>query len=116
VLEVAQPILGERGIPYTVFVSTDVLTGGQAPWFTRLEHLIDCLGLDPVKSGWQLTDGMSGGREAVITSLKDLPFNAIIEGLDDLEGQYSIPPPDPSTLFLSAEEVRRLSEEGVVIG
>ena len=46
-----------------------------------------------------------------------MPLDSILEGLEDLETQHAILPPDPRRLFLSADEVTMLSARtGATIG
>jgi peptidoglycan/xylan/chitin deacetylase (PgdA/CDA1 family) len=114
-LEVAHPVLKSAGFPYTVFVCTEVLQGGPVPWFLRIEHLTNCLGLDPVRQQWKLGRKYGGERQA-ISALKQVPLDAILAGLDDLEARFAIVPPDPQTIFLGPEDIRELSRAGTAIG
>jgi peptidoglycan/xylan/chitin deacetylase (PgdA/CDA1 family) len=116
VLDVARPVLSERELPYTVFVCTDVLTGGPVPWFLRAAHLVDRLGVDQVRERWKFGDHRFRGKQEVIVALKQVPLDSILEGLRELEQAYSISPPNPIPLFLSGEEVAALSADGVTIG
>jgi peptidoglycan/xylan/chitin deacetylase (PgdA/CDA1 family) len=116
VLDTADPVLGARGHPYTVFVCTDVLAGGPVPWFLRVAYLIERLGLDPVKQRWKLTDPAFSGMQQVITGLKQVSLDSILQGLDELEDQYALTPPVPTDLFLSGEEVKSLAATGTTIG
>jgi hypothetical protein len=65
---------------------------------------------------WQLNHERFRRPQDLIVGLKEIPVGRIIEGLQELEQRYSISPPSPPTLFLSAEEVRTLSSSGVTIG
>jgi peptidoglycan/xylan/chitin deacetylase (PgdA/CDA1 family) len=116
VVRVAAPVLSQYRLNYTVFVCTDVLTGGRVPWFLRVAHLIDQLGLREVRANWRLGEQNLRTKQAVITALKQLRFDSILEGLEALERRFSISPPDAADLFLSSEDVRALSNSGVTIG
>ena len=116
VLEIAHPILHSAGLPYTLFACTEVVTGGPVPWFLRASNLIDHVGVEPIIQRWQLIHERFRGKQDLIVGLREIPVDRIIEGLEELEQQYSITPPSPPTLFLSAEEVRTLSSTGVTIG
>jgi peptidoglycan/xylan/chitin deacetylase (PgdA/CDA1 family) len=116
VLDVATPVLRERGLPHTVFVCTDVLDGGPLPWFLRVAYLIERVGLDRVKDRWKLMDPTFRDKQDVIAGLKQIPFRSILEGLEELEDHYAVSPPAPCDLFLSAEDVRNLASSGTTIG
>ena len=116
VLEIAHPILHSAGLPYTLFVCTEVVTGGPVPWFLRASNLIDHVGIEPIMQRWQLIHERFRGKQDLIVGLKEVPVDRIIEGLEELEQRYSISPPSPPTLFLSAKEVVTLSSIGVTIG
>jgi peptidoglycan/xylan/chitin deacetylase (PgdA/CDA1 family) len=116
VVDVAHPVLSARGLPYTVFVSTDVLAGGPPPWFARVSHLVDRLGLDRVRSCWPIDDRGIRSKWGLITALKELPLDVILGRLDELESVHSISPEPLRALFLTSEDVSGLSRQGVAIG
>jgi peptidoglycan/xylan/chitin deacetylase (PgdA/CDA1 family) len=116
VFDVARPVLREQQLPYTVFVCTDVLVSGPVPWFMRIAHLIDQLGLDQVRRRWDLDGRKARDKRYAITALKEIPFDLILEGLAELEKQHAISPPNPRALFMSDQEVRTLADEGATIG
>jgi peptidoglycan/xylan/chitin deacetylase (PgdA/CDA1 family)/SAM-dependent methyltransferase len=116
VIEVADPVLVARGLPYTVFVCTDVVTGGPVPWFWRVSHLSGQVGLVPVKTRWEAVGRRVETVDEAIIALKQVPLDSILEGLDDLEAQYAISPPDPRRLFLFEDEVKMLAARGATIG
>jgi peptidoglycan/xylan/chitin deacetylase (PgdA/CDA1 family) len=116
VAEIAHPVLRERGLPYAVFVCTDVLTGGPVPWFLRLAHLVDQLTIEHVTSAWEGLGKGTRDTRALISVLKQVPVTSLLESVTALENRYGISPPDPSALFLSADEVRKFAADGVTIG
>jgi peptidoglycan/xylan/chitin deacetylase (PgdA/CDA1 family) len=116
VRDIAHPVLMTRQLPYTVFVCTDVLTGGLVPWFFRVSHLARQVGLDALKGRWVVDDSRAQTIEEFIIALKQVPLDAILEGLEELEAQHGISPPDPQSLFLSADDVKMLAATGATIG
>jgi peptidoglycan/xylan/chitin deacetylase (PgdA/CDA1 family) len=116
VLDIAHPILSERSLPYTVFVCTDVIAGGPVPWFLRIGQLIDLLGSDRVCQHWRVAGRRLQGKTDAIAALKEIPLDAVLDGIRELEEQYTISPPHPSGLFLSMDEVRWLATAGATIG
>jgi peptidoglycan/xylan/chitin deacetylase (PgdA/CDA1 family) len=116
ILSVAAPVLSQYQLPYTVFVCTDVLAGGSVPWFLRVAHLTEELGLREVRSFWRLSEQPLRTKEELIIALKQLRFDLILEGVEALERRFSISPPKASELFLSSDDVITLSKAGVVFG
>ena len=116
VIEIADPVLAARELPYTAFVCTDVVTGGPVPWFCRVSHLGHRVGLDAVKTRWEVVGRRVETVDQAIVALKQVPLQSILEGLDDLEARYAISPPDPRRLFLFEDEVKTLAARGATIG
>jgi len=116
VADVAHPILSARRLPYTVFVCTQVLTEGVVPWFYRVSHLGRSIGLEQVRSRWMDVTRRARTIDEFAISLKQVPLDAILNGLDELEDEHGIPPPDPLSLFLSADQVKALADAGATIG
>jgi peptidoglycan/xylan/chitin deacetylase (PgdA/CDA1 family) len=116
VLDVAHPILTARQLPYTVFVCTEVLTGGPVPWFLRVAHLTRRVGLDGVRERWKPVGHRVRTTQQLIIALKQIPLDVILERLGELEERHSVSPPDPRPLFLSAADVKALSATGATIG
>ncbi|MGH8524119.1 MAG: polysaccharide deacetylase family protein [Gammaproteobacteria bacterium] len=105
-----------RQLPYTVFVCTEVLTGGPVPWFLRVAHLTRRVGLDPVRERRKPVGHRVRTTGQLIIALKQIRLDVILEGLGELEDRHSVSPPDPRFLFLSAAEVKAPSATGGTIG
>jgi peptidoglycan/xylan/chitin deacetylase (PgdA/CDA1 family) len=116
VWSVAHPVLSARGIPYTVFVCTDMLVGGPVPWFVRALRLIERCGLGPVSSQWNIPTGRMERRHDVLGALKEIPLAALLDGLEELERRYEVAPTAAEELFMTAAEVTTLGQTGVTIG
>jgi peptidoglycan/xylan/chitin deacetylase (PgdA/CDA1 family) len=116
VFDIAHPVLTARQLPYTVFVCTEVLTGGPVPWFLRVAHLSHRIGLDRVQEGWNPIGHRVRTTGQLIIALKQIPLDVILERLGELEERHSVSPPVPAPLFLSAAEVKALSATGATIG
>jgi peptidoglycan/xylan/chitin deacetylase (PgdA/CDA1 family) len=112
VAEVAHPVLSAAGLPYTVFVCTDVLIGGPVPWFVRVSNLIERIGLSTVHQEWELTAPTYAREWELMAALKEVPFDELLEGIAALEERYSISPPDPVKLFVTASEVLSIAASG----
>src|ERR1700752_774088 len=116
VVDVAHPVLTAAQVPYTVFVCTEVLTGGPVPWFIRVEHLVRKIGIEPLRTQWGL------GREYVDTgpeltaALKEIPLGGILAGLAELERDHDVPAPPPQALFMTPAQAGSLAAAGVVFG
>jgi peptidoglycan/xylan/chitin deacetylase (PgdA/CDA1 family) len=113
VAEVVHPVLRSRGMPCTVFLCTDVLTGGPVPWFIRVEHLVDFLGLELLRSEWDLAPEVARTKIELVTALKEIPIDVILAGVDRIEEREGIEPPAPGKLFLQRGDVKQLAAEGV---
>jgi peptidoglycan/xylan/chitin deacetylase (PgdA/CDA1 family) len=66
-LEVAAPILLEHAIPATLFVATDLIDAGGAPWWDELASLL----LEPARLPSTLTLSSGNGSQWRIPSLSD---------------------------------------------
>jgi peptidoglycan/xylan/chitin deacetylase (PgdA/CDA1 family) len=113
IADVVHPVLRRRKTPYTVFVCSDVLTGGPVPWFVRADHLAAAIGLEPLRSEWDLGHEFARTKEHLITALKEIPFESLLVGLGRLEQRNGISPPSPSRLFLQPDDIGQLAAEDV---
>jgi transcriptional regulator CtsR len=109
-------VLRQQELPYTVFICTDVLTGGPVPWFMRVYHLATAVGLEPLREEWGLKGHNLKTNVEMAIALKETPLERILSGLARLEESHEIPPPTPERLFLSAQEVRQLADDEVSFG
>jgi peptidoglycan/xylan/chitin deacetylase (PgdA/CDA1 family) len=116
VVEVAHPVLSARGLPFTVFLCTEVLSGGPVPWFVRAAHAVDSIGLDRVLEQRRLQGRGIDSTWGVITALKERPLDDTLAGLQVLEEEHSLSVPAPGSLFLSSDEVSTLAGQGVTFG
>jgi glycosyltransferase involved in cell wall biosynthesis/peptidoglycan/xylan/chitin deacetylase (PgdA/CDA1 family) len=129
-LEVAEPILRELRVPWTLFVATDPVDRGVPLWFERCAALLRrhlgcpefervCADHALLRSLPTVIAGADSPREAVrraVGMMKDFPTEAREETEELLVAEYG--PPDPAALprFLDWEGVRRLDAAGVEIG
>jgi peptidoglycan/xylan/chitin deacetylase (PgdA/CDA1 family) len=116
VIDIAHPVLHDARIPYTVFLCTEAVTGGVVPWFIRAAHLVECLGLESMARHWRLRGIRYRTASAVIAALKEVPFETLLSGLQDLEASNGVDPPDSRKVFMTEHEVRSLAGVGVTIG
>jgi peptidoglycan/xylan/chitin deacetylase (PgdA/CDA1 family) len=116
VVDVAHGILAAAGLPYTVFVCTDVLTGGPAPWFVRVDHLVRSIGIEPLRSAWSLGRDYVRTKEQLTTALKEVPLDRILAGLTELEREHQVAAPAPQRLFMTRAQVAMLAAGGVCVG
>jgi peptidoglycan/xylan/chitin deacetylase (PgdA/CDA1 family) len=116
VADVAHPVLRARKLPYTVFVCTDVLMGGPVPWFVRVHHLADVIGIEPLRAEWHLAKERGYTEYELSVALKEIPFDRIVSGLSRLEATHGVTPPAPQGLFMTSAQVGQLSAEGVSFG
>jgi peptidoglycan/xylan/chitin deacetylase (PgdA/CDA1 family) len=116
VLDVAAPVLRDYQLHYTVFVCTEVIADGRVPWFLRAGNLVDEVGLGVVRPFWGFGDRSIRTKQELIDGLKQVRLDVVLPGLEELEHRFSVSPPDPTELFLSADDVAGLSDGGVVIG
>jgi peptidoglycan/xylan/chitin deacetylase (PgdA/CDA1 family) len=116
VFDVAAPILEAHRVPYTVFVCTEVLVGGPVPWFLRLERVIDRAGVDAVRRRWGLLDQRFREKHDVIIAMKQIPLSLILAGLDELEEEHRVQPPNAEALFASVHELRAMAKADATIG
>jgi len=100
----AAPELGRLGVPAVFYVTTDFLNSGAALWFDRQKALVSALGHCPA------------GLE--LESLKQLPFAALNERLDQACARFGIKPDMASEDVrpMSWDDARGLSRRGFGIG
>ena len=116
VVDVAHAVLAPAKLPYTVFVCTDVLTGGPVPWFVRADHLARTIGVEPLRRQWGLARDCVRTKYELVSALKEVPLDRILAGLTELEREYRLAAPAPQHLFMTREQVRMLAADGVSFG
>lgn len=117
VADVAHPVLERYNLPYTVFVCTEVVTGGPLPWFVRLGRLTEAIGFDRLRGEWDGVPGESSASEYELTvALKEAPLDVILDRLARLEAAHGVTQPSPESLFMDGPTVRRLAGEAVSFG
>lgn len=114
--DIVHPVLSSQKLPYTVFICTDVLTGGPVPWFMRVDQIADTIGVGPLGAQWGLGDDAARTKAELTMALKEIPLEQILGGLARLEDAHNLTPPEPAHFFMSAGEVSRLAAEGVAFG
>jgi peptidoglycan/xylan/chitin deacetylase (PgdA/CDA1 family) len=116
VSDVVHRVLRDHKLPYTVFICTDVLTGGPVPWFMRIDHLAAAIDIEPLRTEWRLRRECVKTKYELTVALKEVPLDSILSGLARLEQAHGIGCPTADALFMSPEQVRRLAAENVSFG
>jgi len=116
VVDVAHAVLAPARLPYTVFVCTDVLTGGPVPWFVRADHLASTIGIEPLGRQWGLARDCVRTKYELVSALKEVPLDRILAGLTQIERDYRLAAPAPQHLFMTPAQVRMLAGAGVSFG
>ena len=125
-LEIAAPLLAERGLPATFFVCTGGMDEGVPLWWDRVIGALDAtrsasvsgalLGLDqPVDIGGVQR---AAGAQRVLQALWALPPDRLMSALEALETALGIDsaPPAPMPARMTAAQVRQLHALGFEIG
>jgi peptidoglycan/xylan/chitin deacetylase (PgdA/CDA1 family) len=97
-LHVAKPLLGQHGVPATVFVLTGYLGAGRDFWWDECEALLRTANLP------ELADPRLAWRR-----LRELPHGERLDQLDRLWEHAGLERP-PASLVSSAEEIVELAE------
>jgi peptidoglycan/xylan/chitin deacetylase (PgdA/CDA1 family) len=106
VVDVAAPVLADRGVTGLAFVVTDHIGTDQPMWWTEVEAL--------VAEGGRAADlPVADGRSAVAL-LKEVPDGRRRAAIDELRSTAFAPA--PRVRQLQVEELRRLEEAGVEVG
>lgn len=113
---IAHPLLSTKEIPYTVFVCTDMLVGGPVPWFVRAQRLVARVGRDPLVQAWDLPKRQITMTRDLMELLKTMSLPVLLSGIAQLEQDCGLAAPEPSDLFLTAEQVRTLARSGADVG
>jgi peptidoglycan/xylan/chitin deacetylase (PgdA/CDA1 family) len=116
VVDVAHPVLAAAKVPYTIFVCTEVLKGGPAPWFIRVEHLVRKIGIEPLRTEWRLGRDYVRTAQELTTVLKEIPLDGILAGLAELEREHDVPALTPQALFMTAAQAGELAAAGAAFG
>jgi len=121
------PVLERLGVPATIFVATDAMTGG-ALWYERVGAIVksafargarrelaaaaaESLGREPSPE-----DGVVELTRALCAAFKEVPSAARRSRVDALEARVGPPLPGDLPGFLCWEEVRELVRAGWEIG
>jgi len=108
VVDVAAPLLAERGIPAVAFVVTSLL-GTDAPfWWDEVAALVR-VGATAPGVATAASDPI-----ATVRSLKQLENQCRLDAIEAL--RTSAPVPAPSTRQLDSDDLRRLERYGIEIG
>lgn len=105
ILDVAAPMLHERGIPAVSFVVTDVIGTDAMLWPEEIEHL--------VAHGGTTHHAVGDGR-AMVRTLKQVPDDVRRDAIDELRRTADGPP--ARSRQLTPDELRTLVSLGVAIG
>ena len=117
----AYPILRERGLPAVVFVAVGHIDDPHLPWWDRLAYLfrqapagggvvtLPLLGPASLATAAQ----RQAAHDQMLARLKIIPEAEKATALDDLEAAIGVKPPYDPELFLSWDEIRELTANGV---
>lgn len=111
---VVQPALHEWGIPFTTFVCGEVLEGGPAPWFRRVEALLRDHPASRLAGSWGLAAGSVSSGFVLLNALKSAPFPRLLDGLERAEQSLGADPSKLRADFLSPEDVVALGRDPLV--
>jgi glycosyltransferase involved in cell wall biosynthesis/peptidoglycan/xylan/chitin deacetylase (PgdA/CDA1 family) len=129
-LELAQPLLAEAGVPWTLFVASDPVDHGGALWFERLATLLRPRLRDPALAALgrdhaalrEIPAAVAGAPtaraavRAAVRLLKDQPTAAREAAEAALVAAFGAPPAAELPRFLDWDGVRALRAAGVEIG
>lgn len=108
---VVEPACSELGMPFTTFVCGEVLTGGPALWYDRVELLLRKLGPQRAAGYW----GLRGSSDRqLISALKEAPTRMLLQGLSNAEADASIDSAPLRSRFMSAEDLAVLARNPLV--
>ncbi len=113
-LEVVHPVLSDRDIPYAAFVITDVLLGGEVPWFYRFQALRHRVPIPQLASCWGERYRRIGTWTELTGLVIALPWPRLLEGMNRAEEMAGLPPIEAADCFLTASEVATLSQSPLV--
>ena len=114
VCTVVEPVLSELEVPFTTFVCGEVLQGGPAPWFYRVEAILRDHPASRLAGFWGLPEGSVASGSVLLNALKPAPFPRILDGLERAEQALGV---DNSVLradFLAPAEVAALARNPLV--
>lgn len=111
---VVRPVLAEWDIPFTTFVCGDVLAGGPAPWFHRVEALLREHPASRLAGFWGLPAGSVSTGFVLLNALKPAPFPRLLEGLDRAERALAVDSSGLREDFLAPEDVVALGRDPLV--
>ena len=106
---IVEPVLTGLEIPFTTFVCGDLLDGGPAPWFYRVERLLRDHPAPRLAAFWRLPAAPMTSGFVLVNALKAAPFPRIISGLEQAERTLGA---DPAVLredFLSPADLSALA-------
>jgi len=106
VLEVAMPMLRERGIPAVAFAVAGLIDTRSPHWWTEVKELVRAGGSAPVVAELRPDDA--------VRALKKVPNDARLRAIEELRRTASTPAPPVDQL--SGSELVRLESEGISIG
>jgi peptidoglycan/xylan/chitin deacetylase (PgdA/CDA1 family) len=117
IIDVVHPILLPRHIPYTTFVCTEVINGGPAPWFVRLEALLTQRRLDEIAPNWTKGHFRIQTQQQLYSLMRALPLNEVLSGLERAESFLGLSAENKRASFLTSEQLTQLAcNEIVTIG
>jgi peptidoglycan/xylan/chitin deacetylase (PgdA/CDA1 family) len=106
---IVEPVFSELEIPFTTFVCGEVIEGGPAPWFYRVEGLLRAHPAPGLARFWGLpAESMTSGF-VLVNALKAAPLSRVLDGLDRAEREMDDCPGQLREDFLSPTDLAALA-------
>lgn len=96
VYEKILPVCKELQIPFTTFVCSDVVGGSSALWYDRVTHAACFVQPHQMLKYWGLEQIDSKSTRDLLSALKSLPIDQVLDGIERLESDQRI---DKTLLF-----------------
>jgi peptidoglycan/xylan/chitin deacetylase (PgdA/CDA1 family) len=117
IIDIVHPVLLRKRIPYTVFVCTEIVNGGHAPWFVRLDNLLKQRPLSEIASKWSNHSSKIKTQQQLYSLMRALPLGEVLGGLERAERSVGRNLENKRVSFLTTDQLRELaSSEIVTIG
>lgn len=118
--ELAFSILKSLEIPAVFFIATGLIENNALPWWDKVAYLIQCSHIQKIKLPyWSETVEFTGNRQIFVRMILNQikkSKSPIDEQIADLENFVGMPSPYPDAEFMSWNDIRMLSKNGMDIG
>jgi peptidoglycan/xylan/chitin deacetylase (PgdA/CDA1 family) len=103
---IVEPVCSDLGLPFTTFVCSEVLTGGPAPWYDRVNLVVRTIGSERAARYWGFQS--DPGRQLVL-ALKEAPRDVILRGLAQAESEAGIDSRVLCERFMTEEDLMQVA-------